>query len=86
MEKLKLISVRIDPETLKKVDALREKHYYWKRNAIINGLLTAVVDAMDDKTLYDMIRYCRLGHHKPKGSFYIPENLPLDADKTRFSE
>lgn len=86
MENLKLISVRIDPETLKKVDALAEKHFYWKRNFIINSLLTAVVDAMDDKTLYDMIRYNRLWYHKPKGSFYIPENLPLDADKTRSCE
>lgn len=86
MENLKLISVRIDPQTLKKIDALRAKHYYWKRNAIINGLLTAVVDAMDDGTLYDMIRYNRLGYPKPKGSFYIPENLPLESDKNSLSE
>lgn len=82
MEKLKLISVRIDPKTLKKIDALREKHYYWKRNAIINGLLTAVVDAMDDATIYNMIRYSRDYNFKPSGSFYIPQNLPLDADIT----
>ena len=77
MEKLKLISVRIDPETLKKVDAIKANHRYWKRNAIINGLLTAVVDAMDDKTLYDMLRYSRHYHNKPSGSFYLPEKLPL---------
>lgn len=71
MENLKLISVRIDPETLKKVDALKARHYYWKRNTIINGLLTAIVDAMDDKSLYDMVRYSRHFNPKPKGTFYL---------------
>lgn len=71
MEKLKLISVRIDQETLKKVDALIGKHYYWKRNTIINGLLTAIVDAMDDKALYDMVRYDRRSHKDAKGSFSL---------------
>lgn len=86
MEKLKLISVRIDPETLRKVDDLQGRHYYWKRNTIINGLLTAIVDAMDDKALYDMIRYTRHYHNKPKGTFYIPENLPLDTEKNSLRE
>lgn len=86
MENLKLISVKIDPQTLKKIDALRAKHYYWKRNAIINGLLTAVVDAMDDDTLYDMIRYNRLGNTKPKGSFFIPYNILLNQGITSSSK
>lgn len=85
-EKLKLISVRIDTETLRKVDALRAKHYYWKRNAIINGILTAVVDAMDDDTLYDMVRYVRGYHTKPKGSFYLPEKLPINQAADSLSE
>ena len=76
MEKLKQISVRIDPETLAKIDTMTTKHSYWKRNAIINGLLSAVVDAMDDKTIYDMVRYSRHCYPKPKGSFYLPEHLP----------
>lgn len=77
MEKLKQISVRIDPVTLQKIDEFCKKHYYWKRNAVINSLLGAVVDAMDDKTLYDMCRYSRHCHEKPKGTFYLPEKLPL---------
>ena len=77
MEKLKQISVRIDPVTLQKIDEFCTHHYYWKRNTVINGLLTAVVDAMDDKALYDMVRYSRHYHYKPSGSFYLPENLPL---------
>lgn len=77
MENLKLISVRIDPMTLEKINTLRKTHRYWKRNAIINGLLSAVVDAMDNKALYDMVRYSRHYHNKPSGTFYLPEKLPL---------
>lgn len=77
MENLKLISVRIDPVTLQMIDEFSKKHYYWKRNTIINSLLGAVVDAMDDKALYDMVRYSRHFHKKPRGSFYLPEKLPM---------
>lgn len=77
MANLKQISVRIDPVTLQKVDDFCEKHYYWKRNTVINSLLGAVVDAMDDKTLYDMVRYSRRFHNKPSGTFYLPGKLPL---------
>lgn len=76
MENLKQISVRIDPVTLQKIDEFCKMHRCWKRNTIINGLLGAVVDAMDDKTLYDMVRYSRHYYPKPKGSFYLPEHLP----------
>lgn len=71
MENLKLISVRIDPVTLRKLDDFCKQHYYWKRNTVINGILTAVVDAMDKGTLYDMVRYNRISGYKPSGSFSI---------------
>lgn len=71
MENLKLISVRIDPETLRKLDEFCSHHYYWKRNTVINGILTAVVDAMDKGTLYDMVRYNRISGYNPSGTFSI---------------
>lgn len=83
---MKLISVRIDPKTLEKIDTIHKVHIYWKRNAIINGLLTAVVDAMDSGAIYDMMRYCRGYHPKPRGSFYLPEDLPLNQEKNSLSE
>lgn len=73
MENLKQISVRVDPVTLQKIDQFCKNHYYWKRNTVINGLLSAVVDAMDNKALYDMVRYSRHFYEKPSGTFYIPE-------------
>lgn len=86
MKNLKLISVRIDPKTLEKIDAIHKVHNYWKRNAIINGLLTAVVDAMDSGAIYDMMRYSRFYHPKPRGSFYLPEDLPLNQAADSLSE
>lgn len=77
MENLKQISVKIDPKTLEKIDTIHNVHHYWKRNTIINGLLTAVVDSMDSGALYDMVRYSRGYHPKPRGSFYLPEKQPL---------
>lgn len=69
MENLKLISARIDTETLKRIDEWLLGHRYWKRNAVINGILTAVVDSMSSKEIYDMVRYSRIHDEKPSGSF-----------------
>lgn len=57
MEKLKLISVRIDPDTLAKIEAMVRKHYYWKRNTIINGILQAVIHGFDERNIIDMVQY-----------------------------
>lgn len=70
-ENLKQISAKIDPETLRKIDEVRDYHYYWKRNTIINGILTAVVDTFSTQEIYDMIRYCRFIDYKTEGSFKL---------------
>lgn len=70
-ENLVLVSCRIDPETLEKIEALTKKHYYWKRNTVINGILTAVMDNFTDHQVYDMIRYRRKGHDEVKAEFEI---------------
>ena len=53
---LKLVSARIEPRTLDKIEKFCENHYYWKRNAVINGILTAVFDHFEDGDIYDMVR------------------------------
>lgn len=55
-ENLKLVSTRLDPKTLEKIDAFCRKHYYWKRNTIINGVLTAVFNHFTTDEIYDMCR------------------------------
>ena len=70
-ENLVLVSCRIDPGTLKKIEAQTSKHYYWKRNTVINGILTAVMDNFTDQEIYDMIRYWRQNHDEVKAHFEI---------------
>lgn len=70
-ENLTLVSCRIDPETLQRIETLTKKHYYWKRNTVINGILTAVMDNFTDQQVYDMVRYWREGHDEVKAEFEI---------------
>lgn len=53
---LKLLSVRIQPETLEKIEAFTKGHPYWNRNSVINNLLTTLFTDFTDKQLYDMAR------------------------------
>lgn len=55
-ENLQLISVRIDPDTLAKIEKFAARHSYWKRNTIINCLLTTVFNDFNERQIYDMVR------------------------------
>lgn len=57
MENLKLISVRLDPDTIKKIDRFSNGSRYWKRNTIINTILTEVLSQLSDGDLYKMMTY-----------------------------
>lgn len=61
MENLKQLSVKIDPEALEKIDAIASRGRYWKRNTIINGLLTALLIEADERDIYKLIRYWKHG-------------------------
>lgn len=74
---LKLISARIEPETLDKIDEWLAHHDYWKRNAVINGVLTAVFNTFSEKEIYDMARYSPHIYEKPVGSFSLPNKISL---------
>lgn len=67
----KLISTRLDPQTLVKIENFANKHYYWKRNTVISNVLDAVFDHFDDKAIYDMVRYCRGYHKDASGTFSL---------------
>lgn len=65
------ISAKIDPETIAKIDRFTKHHYYWKRNTIINGILTAVVNNFTDDEIYDMIRFNPHFDDKTEASFKL---------------
>ncbi len=70
-ENLTPVSTRLDPETVAKIDTWLQRHKYWKRNTVINGILTAVVDNFDDGQIYDMVRYWRKAGYQTKAEFEI---------------
>ena len=53
---LKLVSCRIDPDTLEKIDHFVARHTYWTRNAVINKILSTVINRFDERDVYDMVR------------------------------
>lgn len=55
MDKLKLISVRIDPFTLAKIDEYCKSRLYLKRNAVINRLLYVVFSCSSPSVLHRML-------------------------------
>lgn len=55
-ENLKLLSVRLNPETLEAIEKFTKEHRYWNRNSVINNLLTTLFTDFNDKQLYDMAR------------------------------
>lgn len=73
---LQLISVRIDPETLKTIDKFAIKHHYWKRNAVINNVLTSVFKYFKDADLYDMCRTPFFTNEEITAIYLIQSNTP----------
>lgn len=57
MENLKLISVRLEPDTIEKIDRFCEDKRYWKRNTVINVVLTEVFSRLSDGDLFKMMEY-----------------------------
>lgn len=62
------ISVRIDAETFAKLDAFCATNHWWKRNAVINQILTAVLNEFNIKQISNM-----MGYWKPRGRHYEVE-------------
>ena len=66
MENLKQLSVRIDPATLQKIDETVKQLHYYKRNSVINNILTALFFNADSYQIAKLIRYWRHGTIKLK--------------------
>lgn len=55
MANLELLSVRLDAETKRAIEQLTVHHPYWKRNAIINQLLTTLIRCAGNQAIWDML-------------------------------
>lgn len=56
-ENLKVYSIRLGEREISRLDKLAVKHFYWKRSGIIRGLLLAILKAVPDYKIYDLVRY-----------------------------
>lgn len=56
-ENMKNYSIRLGSEEIKRLDKLSVTHFYWKRSGIIRGILLAILKALPDSQIYDLIRY-----------------------------
>lgn len=74
-DNLKLISVRMDEEVIKKLDEVAQKHIYWSRSDIIRNILIATLGEMSAKDLYNMIRYYQYNKNVVDAKFEITDEL-----------
>ena len=74
-ENLKLVSVRMDDDLIKKLDEVAQKHTYWKRSDIIRNILIAVLAEMSAADLYNMIRYHYFKKNVVNAKFEITDEL-----------
>lgn len=72
---LKLTSVRLDPDTLDKIDEFLKRHEYWTKNAVINNVLTVVMNRFSDRDIYDMCRTCKFDR-EPITAIYKINEVP----------
>lgn len=55
MEKSHLISVRLEPEVMRRLEKYVGKQRYMTRSFVINRILHAVLSCAEDGTVYNMI-------------------------------
>ena len=80
-DNLKLISLRMEPETVEKIDELTKEHIYWKRSNIIRNIVLAVLSEFDEKEIYDMIRYYYNRRNVINAKFEITKELKPNERK-----
>lgn len=72
MDTKKLISLRISDETCVKLDRIVEYLHYYKRSAVINGILDAVVDGLSVDEIRHLVRYWRKDEDTKPTIFITP--------------
>lgn len=74
-DNLKLVSVRMDDDLIRKLDEVAQKHIYWKRSDIIRNVLLAVFAEMSAGDIYNMIRYAWYKKNVVNAKFEITDEL-----------
>lgn len=74
-ENLKLISVRMDDNVIRKLDEIARNHTYWRRSDIIRNILIAVLAEMSAGDIYNMLRYAWYKKNVVDAKFEITDEL-----------
>lgn len=56
MAETKLTSLRVNVDTLAKIEEFKKNHPYWKTSSVMNGILDAVFNNFNEKQIYAMLR------------------------------
>lgn len=64
MDKLKQVSLRIEESTLRLAKIEADRSICYKRNAVLNGILTAVLHNADPESLWNLYRWRLQGETK----------------------
>lgn len=76
MDKLKIISFRMNEEMLSELDEFTKTHYYWKRSYIICAIIWAFFRMTSSGTRFNIIR---LSFQKnPKFRIVLEEVKPIE--------
>lgn len=79
---LKLVSCRINPDTLDQIDDFTKSYYYWTRNSVINRVLSAVFRNFSKRQIYDMVRQSEISPEPVICDFKIVNLMnPSDTNK-----
>jgi len=57
MEKLEHVSIKIEPSTLRLAQIEADRSIFFKRNAVLNGILTAVLHNADPESIWNLYRW-----------------------------
>lgn len=75
MENKKLISVRIEDETLQEIEKIAQRHSYWKRSQVICNLLSAVFANFTPEQIYSMMQIWRWERQEVDAKFEITDKM-----------
>lgn len=76
MDKLKIVSFRMDKELLAELDDFTKTHYYWKRTTIICTIIWAFFRLTSAATRYAIMRHSF--QKNPKFRIVLEEVKPME--------
>lgn len=85
MEKLKLVSMRIERQTLEKIEELAKNHYC-KKTSIMSRLLTRMFECTDTETILRMLAENWAFEKGYKITFEVDKRLITERTKQSLKE